>query len=66
MRVEIAFDAEHLIQLHTKCFSAWECERDGIEQEVRAFARRVVGILSHAQLERQAREGPDDRIVDRI
>ena len=46
--MEITFNAEHLFQFHTKCFSAWERERDGLDREVRALARRVVGILVSA------------------
>src|SRR5262245_53746087 len=46
--MEITFNAEHLFQFHTKCFSAWERERDGLDREVRALARRVVRILVSA------------------
>ena len=45
MAVEIRFkhNAEHLIPLHTKCFSAWEHERAEVGRET--FAGLVAGIL---------------------
>ena len=47
MAVEVRFkhNAEHLIPLHTKCFSAWEHERTEVGREIGTFAGRVVGIL---------------------
>ena len=47
MAVEVRFkhNAEHLIPLHTMCFTAWEHERGDVEREIRTFAGRVVGIL---------------------
>jgi len=53
MAVEVRFkhNAEHLIPLHTTCFSAWEWERERAEaeREARTFAERVVGILRARQ-----------------
>ena len=51
MAVEVRFkhNGEHLIPLHTKCFSAWEHARGEADREMRTFTARVVGILRVSQ-----------------